>query len=79
MLPENEFHAAPLASQIKPSVADYIKRQKYQSISVEYTTDEIDLIEKASAVLECDPEFFINDAAVWKAKAVMKRLEYDRK
>ena len=79
MLPENEFHAAPLASQVKPSITDYIKRQKYQSISVEYTTDEIDLIEKASAVLECDPEFFINDAAVWKAKAVMKRLEYDRK
>lgn len=77
MLPENEFHAAPLASQIKPSVAVYLSKQKYQSVAVDFATDDLDLIEKASAILDCDPKFFINDAAVWKAKAVMKRFEYE--
>ena len=32
------------------------------------------IIERASDAIGCDPKFFVNDAAVWKAKGVMKRL-----
>ena len=72
MLPENQFlSTAPIKRTIS------VTKPNYKSISIDLTQDEIDLIERAADVLGCDPKFFINDAAIWKAKGVMKRLEYE--
>ena len=53
------------------------KQKRYPSINVNFTPSELKLIETASQALGCDPEFFINDAALWKARGVLKRLEYE--
>ena len=72
MLPENQF-----LSSAPPKQRTIVKKTNYHSVSIDLTQDEIDLIERAADVLGCDPKFFINDAAIWKAKGVMKRLEYE--
>ena len=74
MLPINQFHAGTPSSKPKTT---FIRKEL--SISIDLTQNELDLIERASAALDCDPKIFINDAIVWKAKAVMKRLEYESK
>ena len=72
MLPENQFLST---GPVKRTIS--VTKPNYKSISIDLTEDEIDLIERASDAIGCDPKFFVNDAAVWKAKAVMKRLEYE--
>ena len=72
MLPENQFlSSAPVKQPIT------VKKTNYHTVSIDLTQDEIDLIEQAADAIGCDPKFFINDAAIWKAKGVMKRLEYE--
>ena len=72
MLPENQF-----LSSTAPKQSVTVKKTNYHSVSIDLTQDEIDLIEKAADAIGCDPKFFINDAAIWKAKGVIKRLEYE--
>ena len=72
MLPENQF-----VSSAPPKQRTIVKKNNYHSISIDLTQDEIDLIEQAADAIGCDPKFFINDAAIWKAKGVIKRLEYE--
>ena len=72
MLPENQFVSS--APRKQPTI---VKKNNYYSISIDLTQDEIDLIEQAADAIGCDPKFFINDAAIWKAKGVIKRLEYE--
>lgn len=72
MLPENQF-----LSSSAPKQTTIVKKTNYHSVSIDLTQDEIDLIEQAADAIGCDPKFFINDAAIWKAKGVMKRLEYE--
>ena len=72
MLPENQFlSSAPVKQPV------IVKKIDYRTVSIDLTQDEIDLIEQAADAIGCDPKFFINDAAIWKAKGVMKRLEYE--
>ena len=72
MLPLNQFHAGTPSSKPKTT---FIRKEL--SISIDLTQEELDLIERAASVLDCDPKFFINDAVIWKARSVMKRLEYE--
>lgn len=41
--------------------------------------NDLRLIRAASKALQCDLEIFMKDAVVWKAKQVLRRLEYEAK
>ena len=71
MLPQNQF----LASSTKKK--SIVKKPIYHSVQLDFTEAEINLFEQTSKAIGCTIEFFIADAALWKAKGVIKRLQYE--
>ena len=60
-----------------PDFTSHRKLNADNSIKIDLLKDELNMIKTAAAAMECDPEFFVYEAAIWKAKGVLKRLEYE--
>jgi predicted DNA-binding transcriptional regulator AlpA len=47
------------------------------SVTSNFSPAELKMIRNAATALGCSINFFISDAALWKARGVIKRLEYE--
>ena len=47
------------------------------TVSVTFTAPELKMISNAAKALGCSVDFFVADATLWKARGVVRRLEYE--